>query len=66
MHVRLLWDPAAKRASITVLDPKTGDSFNLEVRPGERALDMFAHPFTYAAAHGVPTRARSRLATIAD
>jgi hypothetical protein len=61
LHVRLLWDPIDERTTVIVLDRKTGDSFNIEIRPQERALDVFAHPFAYAACHGVSTRARDRL-----
>jgi hypothetical protein len=39
-----------------VLDRRTADSFNLEVRPVDRALDVFDHPFAYAALHGIATR----------
>jgi hypothetical protein len=37
-------------------DAKTGDSFVLDLRPGERAMDVFEHPYAYAAWHRVPTR----------
>ena len=60
VHVRLLWDSAENRTAVIVLDRKTGDSFNVEVRPGDRALDVFNHPFAYAARQGVATRGRNR------
>ena len=34
---------------VAVNDSKTGDSFSLEVHEGERALDVFHHPYAYAA-----------------
>ena len=56
VHVRLLWDPIDDRTTVMVLDRRTGDSFNLEFRPVDRALDEFDHPFDYAALHGIATR----------
>lgn len=55
LHVRLLWSRHDDRPTVAVLDTKTGDSFHIRVRPGERALDVFHHPYAYAALHGVPT-----------
>ena len=49
IEVRLLWHPDDQRVSVRVLDAKAGDGFELEVGPGERALDVFHHPFAYAA-----------------
>ena len=37
---------------------KTGDAFHVEVRDGERPLDVFHHPYAYAAHHGVEISAR--------
>ncbi|HEX4010694.1 MAG TPA: hypothetical protein VHX62_11820 [Solirubrobacteraceae bacterium] len=56
IEVRLLWSRHDGRAWVAVSDPKTGDSFRIPVRAGERALDVFYHPFAYAAFHGVGTR----------
>jgi hypothetical protein len=49
IYVRLLWHPDNGRVSITVDDAKTGEAFELVVRDGERALDVYHHPFAYAA-----------------
>jgi hypothetical protein len=46
--VRLLWHSDNGRVSITVHDAKTGEAFELLVRDGERALDVYDHPFAYA------------------
>jgi hypothetical protein len=35
--------------TVALHDAKTGDGFEVEVRAGERALDVFHHPFAYAA-----------------
>jgi hypothetical protein len=47
IYVRLLWPLGNGRVSITVDDAKTGDAFELVVRDGERALDVYHHPFAY-------------------
>ena len=53
IDVRLLWREHDNRALVAVADDKTGERFTVEVRDGERALDVFHHPFAYAAWHGV-------------
>jgi hypothetical protein len=49
LDVHLLWDSATDRVSVALHDGKTGEGFEVEVGPGERALDVFQHPFAYAA-----------------
>jgi len=49
LDIRLLWDPATDRVAVSLHDAKTGEGFEVEVGPGERALDVFHHPFAYAA-----------------
>jgi hypothetical protein len=49
LDVRLLWDSATDRVTVALHDGKTGEGFEVEVGPGERALDVFHHPFAYAA-----------------
>jgi hypothetical protein len=49
IHVRLLWHRRTNRVSVAVSDTKTGEAFDLEVRRGQRALDVFRHPYAYAA-----------------
>ena len=53
IHVRLLWHPRDGHVSVTVDDIKTGESFVLPVQDGERPLDVFRHPYAYAASRGV-------------
>ena len=65
IHVRLLWCAQDGRLWVAVLDTKTGDSFNLEVRDGERPLDVFHHPYAYAAHHRTDTPPRSLRAELA-
>ena len=53
LHVRLLWSKADDRTTVAALDTKTGDAFLIEVRRGEQPLDVFHHPFAYAARRGI-------------
>jgi hypothetical protein len=48
LSVILLWHPRNDAVTVSVVDSRTGDSFQLAVQP-ERALDAFYHPFAYAA-----------------
>jgi hypothetical protein len=57
IDVRLLWREHDDRVLVAVADDKTGERFTVEVADGERALDVFHHPFAYAAWHGIDTRA---------
>jgi hypothetical protein len=47
IDVRLLWRPHDDRVLVAVADSKTGESFTIEVGAGQRALDVFHHPFAY-------------------
>jgi hypothetical protein len=53
IQVRMLWNEHDGRVTVAVADSKTGDAFAVEVRDGERAMDVFHHPFPYAAWHRV-------------
>jgi hypothetical protein len=59
VDVRLLWRESDDQALVSVADEKTGERFTIEVREGERALDVFMHPYAYAAWHGIDTRAET-------
>jgi hypothetical protein len=48
IDVRLLWRPEDDRALVAVSDARTGESFTVEVRPDQRPLDVFHHPYAYA------------------
>jgi hypothetical protein len=49
IDVRLLWRQHDDRVLVAVSDVKTGEAFTLEVGADQRALDVFHHPFAYAA-----------------
>jgi hypothetical protein len=55
IHVRMLWNEHDRRVTVTVVDDKTPDAFVVEVLEGERAKDVFHHPYAYAAWHGIET-----------
>lgn len=55
IRVRLLWHSSEDRVSIAVSDTKTGEAFELAVREGQSPLDVFHHPFAYAAYGGTET-----------
>jgi hypothetical protein len=49
IHVRLLWRAEPEIVAVAVTDARSGEAFALDVREGERAMDVFLHPFAYAA-----------------
>jgi hypothetical protein len=55
LEVSLFWREHDDRALVVVDDEKTGARFTIEVRDDERALDVFHHPYAYAAHRGVDT-----------
>jgi hypothetical protein len=46
--VSLLWQRHGNRLTVVVEDTKLGESFTIPARP-ENALEVFRHPFAYAA-----------------
>ena len=52
IYVQLLWYPHDGHVSVMVIDSKTGEIFELEVRDGHRPLDVFRHPYAYFAEPG--------------
>jgi hypothetical protein len=52
IEVRLLWSQHEDRVFVAVNDAKTEESFTIEVREGDRAMDVFQHPFAYAGRRG--------------
>ena len=55
LQIRLLWSADDRAVWVAVLDTNTGEAFRVRVRDGERPLDVFHHPFAYAARHGEHT-----------
>lgn len=52
IEVALVWRQAADTLAVVVTDERLDASFEV-VAPRDRALDVFHHPFAYAAAQGV-------------
>jgi hypothetical protein len=52
IDVRLLWNQHENRVYVAVNDAKTEEAFTIEVRDGERAMDVFQHPFAYSSRRG--------------
>jgi hypothetical protein len=59
IQVDLLWSERKGQTWVAVKDSKRGESFSVLVREGERPLDVFHHPYAYAASRGVDTGATS-------
>jgi hypothetical protein len=53
LEIVLFWHQASGRITVTVSDTRTGAYFELDAPP-EEALEVFHHPYPYAAASGVP------------
>jgi hypothetical protein len=47
--VTLVWVRETDRARVMVHDRKLGTGFAFDVDPGENPLDVFNHPYAYAA-----------------
>jgi hypothetical protein len=53
LEVTLQWYAAEDVASVAVVDTKTGETFELVLDDGDEALDVFHHPYAYAARRGL-------------
>jgi hypothetical protein len=52
LAVSLLWDPADDALTVTVLDGHTGEALEVPVEDAS-PLEVFQHPFAYAAQRGL-------------
>jgi hypothetical protein len=59
IHVTLLWHEATNRVTVVVCDEALGETFEIEA-PADRAMDVFHHPFAYAAFEGTEFSTRVR------
>lgn len=50
IEVTLLWEKALGRVWVAVRNRTSGEHFEVEVRDSDNALDVFRHPYAYAAA----------------
>jgi hypothetical protein len=53
LHVRLLWHRHEGFVSVVVEDSRTDEAFELVLSDRDNALDVFNHPFAYAAYRGL-------------
>jgi hypothetical protein len=51
--VTLFWLRGTDVLLVSVIDHRHGEGFELVLEPHERALDVFHHPYAYAAARGL-------------
>ena len=51
LQVSLLWCEHDGRLWVAVVDTKRHEAFRVRVRDGERPLEVFHHPYAYAAHH---------------
>jgi len=63
IHVRLLWRADDDHLWVTVTDTERSEQFGIEVRDRALALDVFHHPYAYAAHYGVETNTTRDRAT---
>jgi len=63
IHVRLLWRSDDDHLWVSVTDTKRPEQFGIEVRDRRLALDVFHHPYAYAAHYGVQADSTREAAT---
>jgi hypothetical protein len=51
--VTLLWARGTNVLAVSVVDHRNGDAFELVLETDDRPLDVFYHPYAYAAARGL-------------
>jgi hypothetical protein len=55
LEITLVWHADEDRLTVAVYDSGLGDSFEVPA-PNDRALDVFYHPYAYAARRGIEYR----------
>jgi hypothetical protein len=60
VEVALLWYPGSDVTSVQVVDAKAGEAFELVLGHGDRPLDVFHHPYAYAALRGLDVGQQTR------
>jgi hypothetical protein len=56
IRVTLLWARETNAVAVRVLDDSSDERFDLRVAPGVNPLDVYEHPYAYAAWRGVTDR----------
>ncbi len=52
-EVALFWSRRTHRAAVKLMDEATGVTFELPLADGDDPLDVFDHPYAYAARRGL-------------
>jgi hypothetical protein len=52
-EVALLWSRRTHCAAVAVHDDASGEHFELLIRPEDDPLDLYEHPYAYAASRGL-------------
>jgi hypothetical protein len=60
VEVALLWDAGRDYLSVVVSDTRAGEAFELVLDERDDALDVFHHPYAYAAHRGLEFGIASR------
>jgi hypothetical protein len=58
-EIALFWSKRKHRAAVAVDDQATGEHFELEVNPDDDPLDLYNHPYPYAASRHLITNTRA-------
>lgn len=58
-EIALFWSKRKHRAAVAVDDEATGEHFELEIHADDDALDLYNHPYPYAASRHVAVNARA-------
>jgi hypothetical protein len=53
MSVTLFWERGTNVLSVLVIDYRNGETFEFVLEPHEPPLDVFYHPYAYAATRGL-------------
>lgn len=56
IRVALLWAADTNTVAVLVHDDTTSEQFELLVEPGANAIDVYEHPYAYAASRGIDYR----------
>jgi hypothetical protein len=58
-EIALFWSKRTHRAAVAVVDEATGEHFELEINPNDDALDLYNHPYPYAASRHLALHAQA-------
>jgi hypothetical protein len=59
VDIALIWQRCDNTVMVVVVDHRNGETFLLEVDDGENALDMYHHPYAYAAYRQSPRESQA-------